>query len=92
MARALSSRRMELRDERVVLETLRYRLTGTLALPREGFRSRLTDYLNSGERSFVALTDVEIEPLDGGEASRRPFVATALRHVVLAMPAGAANQ
>jgi hypothetical protein len=79
---------VELQDTRVLLETDRYRITGTLALPREGFRSRLTDYLNAAERSFLALTDVELCPLEGGqEPERRPFLALALHRVVLAMPA-----
>ena len=54
--------------------------------PRDGYRSRLTDYLNSSERAFLALTDVELVPFDGGEAERRPFLAVSVSHVVLAMP------
>jgi hypothetical protein len=80
------------RDERIVLETSRYRITGTLRLPRDGYRSRLTDYLNASERSFVPLTDVEIVPLDGGQgAEQRPFLALALSHIALAMPADASS-
>lgn len=80
---------MEHREERVIFETARYRLTGTLSLPRDGFRSRLTDYLNAAERSFLALTDVEISPLHAdGAVQRRAFVALALDKVVLAMPTG----
>lgn len=79
---------VEHRDERIVVETERYRITGTLRLPRDGYRSRLTDYLNSSERAFLALTDVEITPLDGViSTEHRPFLALALRHVLLAMPA-----
>ena len=77
---------MEHRDERIVVETDRYRITGLLRLPRDGYRSRLTDYLNSSERAFVALTEVELEPFDGGERQRWPFLALSLNHVVLAMP------
>jgi hypothetical protein len=77
---------VEHRDERIVVETGRYRITGVLRLPRDGYRSRLTDYLNSSERTFVALTDVELEPFDGGESQRWPFLAVSLSHVVLAMP------
>ena len=40
-----------------MVETDRYRITGALRLPRDGYRSRLTDYLNSAKRAFVALTD-----------------------------------
>lgn len=79
---------MEQREQRIVVETDRYRITGVLSMPRDGYRSRLTDYLNASERAFVALTDVELEPLDGeGEPVRRDFLALSLSHVVLAMPA-----
>jgi len=79
---------MEHRDERIIVETDRYRISGMLHLPRDGYRSRLTDYLNASERTFLALTDVEIHHLDGnGGPSRRPFMALSLNHVVLAMPA-----
>jgi hypothetical protein len=77
---------VEHRDERIRVETDRYAITGVLRLPRDGYRSRLTDYLNSADRAFVALTDVEIVPFDGGETQRRPFLAVSLNHVVLAMP------
>ncbi len=77
---------MEHRDERIVIETDRYRISGVLRLPRDGYRSRLTDYLNSSERAFLALTDVELLPFDGSEPQRRPFLAVSLSHVVLAMP------
>jgi hypothetical protein len=80
--------RVEHREERVALETIRYRITGTLRLPRDGYRSRLTDYLNSAERSYLPLTEVEITSLDDPSRSeRRHFIALALRHIVLAMPA-----
>lgn len=79
---------MEHRDERIVVETQRYRISGVLHLPRDGYRSRLTDYLNAAERAFLALTDVELTPLDGdGEPELRPFLALSINHVVLAMPA-----
>ena len=79
---------MEHRDERIIVETDRHRITGMLRLPTDGYRSRLTDYLNSSERLFLALTDVEVTSLDGApRVERRDFVALSLRHVVLAMPA-----
>jgi hypothetical protein len=81
---------VEHRDERIIVETARYRITGTLRLPRDGYRSRLTDYLNASERSFLPLTDVEISSLEGpGGAERRAFVALSLGQIVLAMPADA---
>ena len=59
-----------------------------LRLPADGYRSRLTDFLNASERVFVALTEVEVSSLQGEpRVERRPFVALSLRHIVLAMPA-----
>jgi hypothetical protein len=83
---------MEHRAERIVAETDRYRISGTLQLPRDGYRSRLTDYLNASERTFLPLTDVEIAKLDASETpERKAFLALSLRHIVLAMPADAAE-
>jgi hypothetical protein len=78
---------MSQREERVVVETERYRFTGTVHLSTEGYRSRLTDHLNAGEHEFIALTDVEIVPLDGAppaEPSRHGYVALGRRHIVFA--------
>jgi hypothetical protein len=78
---------MDMRVERVVLETDRYRIVGDLHLPHEGYRSRLSDYLNRGAPEFIALTSVEIEPLDGGAGrERRDFIAVGRRQVALAYP------
>ena len=83
---------MEQRDERVIIETNRHRIIGDLRLPAEGFRSRLTDYLNAAERSFIALTDVVIESLDvDGAIRERAFIAVSLSHIALAMPADASR-
>jgi hypothetical protein len=79
---------VEQRDERIIVETVRHRITGRLRLPADGYRSRLTDYLNASERLFLALTDVEVTNLDGPpRVEKRDFLALSLRHVVLAMPA-----
>jgi hypothetical protein len=76
----------EQRDVRIAVETDRYRIVGHVLLPREGYRSRLTDFLNAGEREFIAMTDVEMESLDRpGQAVRNEFVALSRRHVVVAM-------
>jgi hypothetical protein len=81
--------RMDQREERIFVETERYRLTGTVRLPAEGYRSRLTDHLNAGEHEFLALTDVEIAALD--EPSRPPtrheYVALGRRHIIFATSA-----
>ena len=79
---------MEQRLTRIEVETERYRLTGSVRLPPEGYQSRLSDYLNSGERNFLSLTDVEIAPLEGGgPVQKRSFVALSVAHVVLVSPA-----
>lgn len=77
---------MNQREERIVVETERLRVTGTVRLAAEGFRSRLTDLLNAGEREFLALTDVEISQLDdpSRDPERHAFVALGRRHVVFA--------
>jgi hypothetical protein len=82
---------VEHREEPIVVETNRYRITGILRLPRDGYRSRLTDYLNASERTFLPLTNVEIVSLDGSrEAERRAFIALSISQIVLATPADAA--
>ena len=53
---------VDTRVERIVLETDRHRIVGDLTLPRDGYRSRLSDYLNQGEIVFIPLTDAEITP------------------------------
>ena len=79
---------MEHRDERIIVETDRHRISGLVRLPVDGYRSRLTDYLNASEREFLALTDVEVTTLNGSaRVEQRDFVALSLRHIVLAMPA-----
>jgi len=78
---------MENRVERVVLETGRHVITGDLTMPREGYRSRMSDFLNRGDLDFIPLTDVEIVPLAGGETERRHFTAVNRAHVQLAYPA-----
>jgi hypothetical protein len=70
------------RNERVLLETDRHRIRGEVTLAREGYRSRISDMLNASERDFLTLTDVTLEPLDGGPAERHAFMAIARAHIV----------
>jgi hypothetical protein len=72
---------MEPRRQRVQLETDRHKITGTITLPADEHHGRLSDMINSRERDFVALTDVVIEPIGGGEAERRQFTAVSRRHI-----------
>jgi uncharacterized protein DUF6812 len=80
---------MENRIERVVFETDRHVIVGDVTLPREGYRSRLSDFLNRGDLDFIPLVDVEIQPADGAPAERRSFIAVARTHILLAYPAEA---
>lgn len=78
---------MELRTERVVLETPTQTITGDLQLPREGFRSRLTDYLNSTDLHFIPLVQAEIVSHDTTVGTiARGFIAVARDHVLVAYP------
>jgi hypothetical protein len=76
---------MENRVERVVLETPRHRIVGDLTLPREGYRSRLSDFLNRGDLEFIPLVNAEISS-NGGATEARSFLAVARSHVQLAYP------
>ena len=78
---------MDHRLETVIVETDRYRIEGKLTLPREGYRSRLSDYVNQRDRDFFAFQDVTMTPLSGdGEARTVPFLMVARRHVVTVAP------
>ena len=78
---------MQHRHERVYLETARHRITGRLTLPADGYRSRLSDFLNASEREFVSLTDVVLEVIGrDGPGTTHDFIAVARRHIVFAMP------
>jgi hypothetical protein len=76
---------MEHRRERISLETTRHRIEGLLTLARDGYRSRVSDVLNASERDFLTLTEVTVEPLDGGPPEEHPFLAVARRHIVFAV-------
>ena len=72
---------MQVRRIRVQIETERLRITGTLQLPTEGYRSRTTDFLNANETGFIALTDAELSAVGGGEPEDRSYVAVGCRHI-----------
>lgn len=75
------------RVERVLLETDRLRIIGDVALPGEGYQSRLSDTLNRAEIAFIPLADAEVSPLAGGEVERRPFLLVSKAHVRVVFPA-----
>jgi hypothetical protein len=72
---------MQVRRVRVQIETERLRITGTLQLPTEGYRSRSTDYLSANEQGFIALTNAQLVPVAGGDPSDHKFVAVGARHI-----------
>jgi hypothetical protein len=79
---------MENRVERIVVETDRHRIVGDVTLPREGYRSRLSEYLNHGDLDFIPMVDVELTRLNGGSPETHSFVAVARSHVQLAFTYG----
>jgi hypothetical protein len=76
---------MATKQERLRIETLRHRILGTVTLPRDGYRSRVSDFLNASERDFLPLTDVTVTPLDGGPSVRHAFIALSRTHIVFAV-------
>ena len=78
---------MDLRRERVVVETDRYRVEGDVTLPEEGYRSRLSDHINRRDLEFFAIQDAELKALDGsGEGWHAPVLMLARRHIRLIVP------
>jgi hypothetical protein len=80
------------RHERVYVETSRHRITGVLTLPADGYRSRLSDFLNGSERDFVSLTDAVVELIGReGPGTQHDFLAVSRRHIVFAIPESGVN-
>lgn len=80
---------MDQRLEPILLETDRYRIEGKLSLPREGYRSRLSDFVNQRDREFFSLQEATVHSLDGtGDAERMAFMLVARSHVRLIVPRG----
>jgi hypothetical protein len=78
---------MEWRQERVVVETERYRIEGNLTLPREGYRSRLSDHLNRRDQEFFTFLEARLTRLDGsGQDWTAPVLMLARRHIRLIVP------
>ena len=83
---------MDLRHEDVILETDRYRIAGSLTLPREGYRSRLSDYVNQRDREFFSIQDATLTSLDNPDQVQQvSFVMVARSHIRLVQPAGGAE-
>jgi hypothetical protein len=75
---------MHFRRLRVRLETDRHIIVGTLQLPNEGYRSRMTDFLNAHDSDFLPVTDAELTSIGAGRpAEEHEYVAVSVRHIVL---------
>jgi hypothetical protein len=77
---------VEVRTERVVVETDRYRVQGMMTLPREGYRSRVSDHVNRRDQEFFTMVDCQLTPLDGGRNWSTPVLMLARRHIRLIIP------
>jgi hypothetical protein len=76
-----------MRQERVVVETDRYRVEGRLTLPREGYRSRLSDYVNRRDHDFFTIVHAELRALDGsGRDWHAPVLMLARSQIRLIVP------
>jgi len=72
-----------------VLETEHHRIVGDLHLPREGYLSRFSDFIDRHELRFITLTDAivtERNPAGAGEGSAREFIAVGSDHIQFAYP------
>ena len=77
-----------MRKERVVVETDRYRVEGLMTLPREGYRSRVSDHVNRRDQEFFTILDAELVAIDGsGRDWAAPVLMLARRHIRLIVPA-----
>ena len=78
---------MDVRKERVVVETDRYRVEGMLTLPKEGYRSRVSDHVNRRDQEFFTLLDCSLSALDGnGREWTAPVLMLARQHIRLIVP------
>ena len=79
---------MDVRQERVVVETDRYRVEGMLTLPKEGYRSRLSDHVNRRDHDFFTMLDCQLVALDGsGREWEAPVLMLSRRHIRIIVPA-----
>ena len=70
------------------VETDRYRVEGKLTLPREGYRSRLSDHINRRDQEFFTIQDAAVTSLDGsGHDWQASVLMLARRHIRLVVPA-----
>lgn len=76
--------------QRVIVETDQHRIEGDMSVPKEGFRSRLSDFVNQRDREFFPLLDAIVTPLQPGagqERQRYEFMMVSRDHIRLIAPA-----
>jgi hypothetical protein len=57
----------DVRRERIVAETDRYRVEGEITLPHEGYDVDLADYLSRTKQEFIVIVNPLMQSLDGSE-------------------------
>lgn len=68
----------------VIIETSRYRIVGSVAVPED---ERLSDYVNDPERTFFAITDATTAPLSEADRERPvEFILVNRNEVTVIMP------
>jgi hypothetical protein len=73
---------LDVRHERIVVETDMYRVEGDIALSYGGYRNALTDHLNNSNEEFIFLVNVEMVMLDGsGRSWSAPSLMLAKRFI-----------
>ena len=71
-----------------MVETERYRVEGRMTLPKEGYRSRLSDHVNRRDQEFLTIEEARLTPLDGsGGEWEASVLMLARRHIRLIVPA-----
>ena len=86
--RRIACRALDLRLEQIILETDRWRIEGNLTLPAEGYRSRLSDYVNQRDREFFSIQDATLTALDSPDVVQKMgFLMVARTHIRLIAPA-----
>ena len=70
-----------------MVETDRYRIEGLLTLPKEGYRSRLSDHVNRRDQEFFTMQNAKLTPLDEpGRHWSVEVLMLARRHIRLIAP------
>jgi hypothetical protein len=73
---------VDVRPERVVLETDRYRVEGDITLPHGSYRNPLSEHINRSDEKFLYIVNAELVALDGsGRHWSTPVLMLAIRHI-----------